>query len=524
VNHMKQKTPEYQLKAYDAFREAIQHNRKRILIEFPVGMGKRDTMLQILQYICFELDHQRTLIITQTLAETEQFEELRKQFLQIDSSEVYHIHNASWFMKHDPEFDLNFYDFIFCDANITGGKLGEMLSKYNGILIGFGQLLRMGYSKVYAKDDFVFCYTVEDAVRDGLIPPQIAPELYGPAAEGFFARLLSQFGCRKLDSTKVRMRGSDATNGMTWVDMVFTYENRHIFVECRSYRNVYVNLSVLDLAISRLTKNTSSEFFDRNIHLLVVFGIVPDDYKEKALKEHVVVWDIANLLYYSQEDPALLHELASVSCFPLTGIAAKPSQGWMPMVAQPAASSFAGDLEAKGIELLDRLKNCPVGTKTAFSYEILCADIIRFLFSDAFLVMQSQHKTKDELFRMDLICSLKGEGVHYFWKLLERHYNTHFVVFEFKNSEKKLQQNLIYVTEKYLFDSALRNVAVMISRKGFSENAQTAAAGCLKENGKLILDITDEDLEKMIHDKIEGSDPTDYLLYRLENFLMSISK
>ena len=45
---------------------------------------------------------------------------------------------------------------------------------------------------------------------------------------------------------------------------------------------------------------------------------------------------------------------------------------------------------------------------------------------------------------------------------------------------------MIYITEKYLFNAALRNVAIVISRKGFSDGACFAAKGCLKENGKMI--------------------------------------
>ena len=101
--------------------------------------------------------------------------------------------------------------------------------------------------------------------------------------------------------------------------------------------------------------------------------------------------------------------------------------------------------------------------------------------------------------------------------MLVQHYNSHFVVFEFKNYTEKIDQNLIYITEKYLFAAALRNVAFIISREGFSDSAKFAAEGCLKEHGKLILDITNEDLIKML--KSPDDNPADYLLTKLEEFL-----
>ena len=140
--------------------------------------------------------------------------------------------------------------------------------------------------------------------------------------------------------------------------------------------------------------------------------------------------------------------------------------------------------------------------------------------------MSSQHKTGDEHFRMDLICSFKGmnEHTHPFWQLLAQHYNTRFVVFEFKNYSEEIGQNLIYITEKYLFNPALRNVAIIISRKGFSKAAKFAAEGCLKENGKLILNITDDDLIKMLEAKNSDGEPTNILMDNFEEFLMSLSK
>ena len=112
--------------------------------------------------------------------------------------------------------------------------------------------------------------------------------------------------------------------------------------------------------------------------------------------------------------------------------------------------------------------------------------------------------------------------MHPLWNMLVQHYNSHFVVFEFKNYAREIDQNLIYITEKYLFDAALRNVAIIISRKGFSKSAKFAAEGCLKEHSKLILNITNEDLINML--ELKSNEAADYLLDKLEEFLMGISK
>ena len=145
-----------------------------------------------------------------------------------------------------------------------------------------------------------------------------------------------------------------------------------------------------------------------------------------------------------------------------------------------------------------------------------------YLFKTEFYKISEQHNTEDKMFRMDLLCSLKGTTE--FWRFLINFYHTKFVVFEYKNYKEKISQNLIYITEKYLFPVALRNVAFIISRKGFDTNAEKAALGYLRENGKLFISIDDEDMIKMIHLKEKGEEPSDYLLDKLENWLMLVSK
>ena len=51
-----------------------------------------------------------------------------------------------------------------------------------------------------------------------------------------------------------------------------------------------------------------------------------------------------------------------------------------------------------------------------------------------------------------------------------------------------------------------------------------AAIGCLKESGKLIVGLDDNDLIKMVYMKENGEEPSDYLLDKVEQILMSVSK
>ena len=154
-------------------------------------------------------------------------------------------------------------------------------------------------------------------------------------------------------------------------------------------------------------------------------------------------------------------------------------------------------------------------------YEIICTKIIKYLFETEFFQMSTQHKTGDNIFRMDMICSLKGTTE--FWKFLMQFFNTKFVIFEYKNYSEELSQNLIVITSKYLIPDELRSVAFIVSRYGLNKNAERIAISQIKDEKKLIVSLTDEDLLVMVALKEKGKEPSDYLLEKVENLLMSLS-
>lgn len=88
----------------------------------------------------------------------------------------------------------------------------------------------------------------------------------------------------------------------------------------------------------------------------------------------------------------------------------------------------------------------------------------------------------------------------------------------------KITQKEIYTTDKYLYLKALRSVAIIISCNGASSNADRAIKGTLRENGKLILSISNQDLIKMIDIKINKENPSDYLYSKFDDLLINLEK
>lgn len=145
-------------------------------------------------------------------------------------------------------------------------------------------------------------------------------------------------------------------------------------------------------------------------------------------------------------------------------------------------------------------------------------------FSDDLALWREQQKSNKDLYRFDLLCRIKDGNQKTFWSVLERYFNSKYVIFEFKNYSEKTTQKEIYTTERYLYAKALRSVAIIVSANGYEENAYWAAKGSLRENGKLIMLFDTKDLIAMNKMKIEQEDPANYLLEILDDLLLNLEK
>lgn len=71
---------------------------------------------------------------------------------------------------------------------------------------------------------------------------------------------------------------------------------------------------------------------------------------------------------------------------------------------------------------------------------------------------------------------------------------------------------------------ALRSVGIMIAQNGYEENAFWTAKGCFRENGKLIILLSTNDLIEINKLKAKGEEPSDYLLMILDDMLLTLEK
>ncbi len=518
----------YQMKAIAAIQEALACNQKHIVVEIAEGCGKGLVLAKTVETLS-KGKLGNVLVLADRLEVKAQIKDALfnnyQDFVEIDKYLV-EIETEQKILRRQ-NIKASEYSFvIFYDAVISESIYEALFCKEKTVIV-LTTTTKKNPHKLFTPNEVVFSYSYLDAVNDGYLTPAMDARALEPAVEAFSKQLLEQFGYHQID-----LYPSMQEQG--W-DLIVCKGEQKIRVEYKAYKSQVVSPSTANSLLKAiLMRKMKQAIPQEDIVLLVVLSRIPSFQKDEIYDRYrIIVLDIENLVFYSKSNPTLLKQLSQITYFPIDYIEGSPSRE-----AEQAGLSFSVAKHeiiyetekevAETSDLIRQLKDCKSGKKYSGDYENICEEIIRTLFeANYFNRLTRQHKTKDEHFRMDLIGSLKinqsnEESMHPLWQMLVQHYNSHFVVFEFKNYSKEIDQNLIYITEKYLFDAALRNVAFIISRKGFSKSAKFAAEGCLKEHGKLILDVTEEDLIKML--KSKSDEAADYLLDKLEEFLMGISK
>lgn len=270
---------------------------------------------------------------------------------------------------------------------------------------------------------------------------------------------------------------------------------------------------VTDMAVKRIYK--VSELSNMQPILVTAFNV-----KERRkiyfqeMYPNLIIIDLANLLFAVQDNAELSNEL--IALLPYTVDNVVPNEGFIQI------NTLQHNDYTKS--LIEEIKLCEAGKLKFRTYEQLCHKLLENIFSEDLALWKEQSKSNNDLYRFDLLCRIKDQNQKTFWAILERYFNSKYLIFEFKNYKEPLTQKEIYTTEKYLYSKALRSVAVIISANGYSENAYWAAKGCLRESGKLIILLKTDDLIEMNEIKNNQEDPSNYLLDRLDEFLLDLEK
>jgi len=338
------------------------------------------------------------------------------------------------------------------------------------------------------------------------------------------------------------------------IDILAKKGGEQVAVEVKLYRSKIILPNIIERAVDYICDKGPIG----SIRLVIVSSVVTEPLKAQMLaKRDVHVWDIVDLFNVAFDHPDSYYKLARIfnrattekpdplmivvegrsaklidellfvdghAPSPLTKFVSHGEKLCRELKA--IAEGKGGDSDEDIVDKEERdAADKPKKKSPARLYEEKCKEILEYLFKDHLTLWDFQHSTDGGIHKFDLICRIAS--LHNFWIDLSKDFNTRYVLFEFKNYKNKITQGQIYTTEKYLFNRGLRTVAFIISRKGPDKNAQIAAKGALRENGKLIVNLTDDELCKMLHiadgkhEADRKEDPTEVLIEVIDSMLTS---
>lgn len=304
-------------------------------------------------------------------------------------------------------------------------------------------------------------------------------------------------------------------------DFLADKDNETWAIEVKFYRTARAQVSLLESASTLLASR--GIIADACKGMLVVSCQLPPTLRI-ALQDRFSInyVDRADLLNWAAKEPALIDELNSLLEPDPGSTPESPTRAAEHTLANRRLPLAAPHEDTQGTTLCKELKDLKRGKTTWPKYENLCDRILRYLFPNDLQGWHKQKRTDDGLNRFDYVCRIRPTTD--FWRFLLDNLDSRYVLFEFKNYSGRIKQGQILTTEKYLLERGLRRVAIIISRAGAEEDALKMTQGAMREQGKLMLIIDDENVCEMLHMKERGEDPTDRLFEIADNFLITLPR
>lgn len=299
-------------------------------------------------------------------------------------------------------------------------------------------------------------------------------------------------------------------------DIVADGFGNRLAIEVKFSKNINIPRSLLIDASRKIVFMAER---DNRIPVIVFVGLVDDKYKAQ-LDKSIVLLDIRNLLFLIEDNSELKSKLISLLSYSVEDIElVEPDKNLFP---PQESSAFIGDSLIK--KLINKFNNWVPLDNSSTEYEDLCYDALNAMFYNELTLWDKQKKSNAGLFRFDLICKIKDGANKEFWNMLQTYFSTKYIIFEFKNYKEQISQKEVFTTEKYLYAKGLRNVAVLISANGTDENADKAIRGTLRENGKVIISLSNQDIIKMLRCVMDDTSASDYLGTKLDQLLVDLEK
>jgi hypothetical protein len=172
----------------------------------------------------------------------------------------------------------------------------------------------------------------------------------------------------------------------------------------------------------------------------------------------------------------------------------------------------------RGETYKQRLRELPIGTDGWKDYESLVREVLPFLFKGHFTGFRSQI-TQGSGDRLDFVC--RNEGQHRFCRSILQDHGAKYVVFEAKNRSVPRVDHLRQL-DAFLTPATTGGFGILLTRQPprQSQWLHKRLGDLLKEKGKMLIVLYDDDVLEMLDMRMCLLEPMDYLEERYDYFRM----
>lgn len=171
-------------------------------------------------------------------------------------------------------------------------------------------------------------------------------------------------------------------------------------------------------------------------------------------------------------------------------------------------------------ELIEKLKNCLPGKQEWAKYQKLVGEILEYLFCPPLGKPISELSDFSNINRRDFI--LPNYTENGFWAHLRSKYTGDYIVVDAKNYKEKLKKEQALQIANYLKNYGAGLFGMIVCRNGADKNCMHTLKEIWLVQKKMIVILTDNDIEQMLLDKQNKVQPEITIQQKIENFRLSL--
>lgn len=170
--------------------------------------------------------------------------------------------------------------------------------------------------------------------------------------------------------------------------------------------------------------------------------------------------------------------------------------------------------------LISKLKYCQPGYENWQIYQRIVGEILAALFCPPLDAISEQNSDADRANRRDFIIPNYADCGY--WPYLRRIYKADFIVVDAKNSAQEVAKDDILQVAHYLKEKGAGLFGLIFSRCGVAESAEMHLKDIWQNEGKMIIVLSDSDVEQMLLSRQGGNDPCRLIIEKIQEFRLKI--